>query len=112
MGVSIAQQENDGGVRMDDVCWVVHTLLESAVEVGKGFCRGGKAHVLAEVVAAARAVVAGVAHDAGLDRDTLADDQATDARTDGSHDASRLMTEDEWCLERKVSVAAVDIVVH
>ena len=96
---------------MEDVCGVVHTLLESAVGVGEGLCAGAEAHVLAEVVAALCTEGAVVAHDAGLDRDALAGNEVLDTGTDGGDDASGFMAEDEGRLDDKVAVASVGVVV-
>lgn len=98
--------------RVEDVGGVVHTLLEGSVCVGEGLCGGAEAHVLAEVVAALCAVRAVVAHDAGLDRDTLARDEVLDTGADGGDDACGLVAEDEWCLDDEVSVTSVCVVVH
>ena len=94
------------------MCGVVHAVLEGAVEVGEGLCAACEAHVFAEVVAALDAVRAGVAHDARLDGDALADDKVLYAGAYGRDGAGGLVAEDEWCLERKVSVAAVEVIVH
>lgn len=101
-----------GDVRVEDVCGVVHVVLEGAVEVREGLRAGGEAHVFAEVVAALGAVGAVVAHDAGLDGDALADDEVLDTGPDGGDDARGLVAEDEGCLEGEVAVAAVEVVVH
>ena len=108
---------DDGDVRVDAGGGVVHALLEGAVEVGEGLCAAGEAHVLAEVVAAGGAVAALAALDAGLDGDALADVEAAGAGrrrrgpNRGDH-AGGLVPEHERGLERKVAVAAVEIVVH
>ena len=97
---------------MDAVRGVVHALLEGAVEVRECLCAAGEAHVLAEVVAAFGAVAAVVAHDACLYCDTLTDDEVLYTGADGCDGASSFMAEDEGCLEGKVSVASVGIVVY
>lgn len=93
---------------------VVHALLEGAVEVRERLCAAREAHVLAEVVSALLAVAALPALDACLDRDALADVQAglRGAGPERSDDAGGLVAEDEGCLEGKVAVAAVQVVVH
>ena len=98
-------------LRVEDVCGMVHAFLKGPVEVREGFGAAGEAEVLAEVIAAALAVVAVPAHDAGLDGDALADDEVLDTRTDGGDDASSFMTEDEGRLDDEVTVAAVGVVV-
>jgi hypothetical protein len=94
------------------VCGVVDRLLEGAIEMGERLGGRAEAHALAEVVPAGGAEAAGVAHDAGLNRDALAGDDIAHARPYGGDDAGSLVTEDEWRLERKVAVTAVHIVVH
>ena len=76
---------------MDDVCGVVHAVLESAIEVGKSLCAAGKAHGLAEVVATLGAVGAVIAHDAGLNGDALADDEVLDPWSYGGDNAGGFM---------------------
>lgn len=98
--------------RMENVCWVIHAVLESAVEVWEGLCAAAESHVLAEVVATLGAVVAVVAHDACLYCDTLTDDKVLYSRSHRCHDASCFMTEYERRLESKVSVASVNVVMH
>lgn len=97
--------------RVENVCWVVHAILEGTVEMWKGLCAAAETHVLAEVVAAFGAVGAVVAHDASLYCDTLSDDEVLYTWTDGCDGASCFMAEDEGCLEGKVSVASVNVVV-
>lgn len=97
---------------MDDVRGVVHTLLKSAVEMRESLCAAGKSHVFAEVVAAAGAIGAVVAHDASLDGDALSDDEVLDTWTHSSHYTGSLVTEDERCLECEVAVTTVQIIVH
>lgn len=98
-------------VRMEDMGGVVHALLEGAVEVGEGLRATGEAHALAEVVSTLCAVVAVVAHDAGLNGDTLAGDEVLHAWTDGGDDTGGFMAEDEGSLYGEVTVSAVEIVV-
>ena len=97
--------------RVENVCWVVHAILEGTVEMWEGLCAAAETHVLAEVVAAFGAVAAVVAHDACLYCDTLTDDEVLYTGADGCDGAGCFMAEDEGCLEGKVSVASVDVVV-
>ena len=90
---------------------MVHVVLKRAIEMWERLCAGGEAHVFAQVVSSLGAVGAVVAHDASLDRDALADDKVLDTWADGSDDTSGLVTEDEGCLEGKVAIAAVEVVV-
>lgn len=62
-----------GRIRMEDVCGVIHTFLEGAVKMGEGFCAACKAKALAEIVAAFMTIVTIIAHNAGLDSDSLTD---------------------------------------
>ena len=97
---------------MDAGGGVVHALLEGAVEVGKGLCAAGEAHVLAEVVAALGAIGAVVAHDACLDRYSLTGEEVLDTGADSSDDASCFVAENERSLYDEVAVASVSVVVH
>lgn len=90
---------------------MVHALLEGAIEVREGLRATGEAHALAEVVSALRAVVAVVAHDAGLNGDTLTGDEVLHAWADGGDDTGGFVAEDEGCLYGEVTVSAVEIVV-
>jgi hypothetical protein len=58
---------------MEDVCGVIHTFLEGAVKMGERFCAASKAKALAEIVAAFMTIVTIIAHNAGLDSDSLTD---------------------------------------
>lgn len=91
---------------------VIHVCLESAVGVGKCLGAAAEAHLLAEVVPARYAVVALVAHDAGLNGDPLADHEALDPRAHCSDDTGCFVTQDEWSLQGKVAIPPVEIVVH
>lgn len=53
-----------------------------------------------------------IAHNAGLDGDSLARYKIFDTRADGGDDASRFVAKDEGCLECEVTVSAMHIVVH
>ena len=90
---------------------MVHVVLKRAIEMWERLCAGGEAHVFAQVVSSLGAVGAVVAHDASLDRDALADDKVLDTWADGSDDTSGLVAEDKGCLESKVAIAAVEVVV-
>ena len=96
---------------MENVRWMVHAVLEGAVEVREGLCAAAEAHAGAEVVAALVAVLALVAHDAGLDRDALAGHEVFYARTDCGDDPSGFVAEDHGGLQGKVAVPAMGIVV-
>lgn len=93
---------------------MVHALLERAVEVRERLRGAREAHVLAQVVAAARAEGAAPALDARLDRDALPDVQAgrVRARAQRGDDARGLVAQHERRLQSKVAVAAVCVVVH
>lgn len=77
---------------MENVCGVVHTVLEGTVEMGEGFGTAAEPHALAEVVATLFAVVAVVAHDAGLDGYSLTDHNVFDARAYGGDDSTCFVT--------------------
>ena len=66
---------------------MVHSVLQSAVEMWECLGAAAKAHIFAEIVAAFVAVAAVVAHDASLNRDALTDDKVLDPWTDCCHDA-------------------------
>jgi hypothetical protein len=95
---------------VEDVGRVVHVMLEGSIEVGEGLRAAGEAETLAEVVTALGAEATVVAHDAGLDSDSLANHNVPDIRTNRGHDASGFVTEDQGCLEGEVAVPAVNIV--
>jgi hypothetical protein len=97
---------------MQDVRRVVQNGLECAVEMGESLGGWAEAELFAEVVSATGTVRAVVAHDACLDGDALADVAIANARTDGGDDSWCFVAEDERCLEGKVTIAAVCIVVH
>ena len=89
---------------------MVHVLLEGAIEVGESFGATGEPETLAEVITTLRAEATVVAHDAGFDGYSLADHEVLNARTDGGYDAGGFVTEDHGCLEGKVAVPAMDII--
>ena len=95
---------------MKDVGWVVHILLEGPIEVGEGLRAAGEPETLAEVVTTLGAKATVVAHDAGLDSDSLTNHEVLDIRTNSGDDASGLMTEDQGCLEGEVSIPTMDII--
>lgn len=72
---------------MQDVCWVVHSVLECTVKMWECLGAAAETHVFAEVVAALVAIAAVVAHDACLDCDALADDKVFDPWADCRDDA-------------------------
>ena len=90
---------------------MVHAVLQRPVEVGESLCAAAEAHAGAEVVAAGVAVLALVAHDAGLDRDALAWDEVFYARADGGDDPSGFVAEDHGGLQGEIAVPAMGIVV-
>lgn len=91
---------------------MVHSLLESPVEMRVGLCGGAEAHLGAEVVSPRDAEFAAFAHDAGFDRYALADAQVGDTLADGGDHAGGFMAEDEWVSDDKVAVPPMQIVVH
>ena len=97
---------------MEDMCGVVHALLEGTVCMGEGLCAAAEAHVLAEVVAALGAVGAVVAHDACLDRYSLTGNEVLDTGADSSDDASCFVAENEGSLYDEVAITSVSVVVH
>jgi len=86
---------------------VVHMLLEGSIEVGEGLCATSEPKTLAQVVTTLGAKATVVAHDAGLDSYSLANHEVLNARTNGGHDASGFVTEDQGRLEDEVAVPAV-----
>jgi hypothetical protein len=80
--------------------------------MGEGRCAAAKAHRLAKIVATASAKVALAAHNASLDGDAVTDDEVSDARTDCSHDACGLMTEDKRLANGEITVATVFVIVN
>jgi hypothetical protein len=100
------------GERVEHVCGMVHAVLQRAVEVRECLGGGAEAELFAEVVAAARAELARVAHDAGLDCDTLANEAIANARPHCSDYPRRLVTEHEGGLECKIAVPPVCVVVY
>lgn len=58
------------------------------------FCTAAEAHVLAEIIPAFGTVAAVVAHDAGLDGNSLTGNEMFHAGADGGNDACCFMTED------------------
>lgn len=97
--------------RMQDMRGVIHSVLQSTVEMWECLGAAAEAHVLAEVVATFVAVAAVVAHDASLDGDSLTDDKVFDTWAYGCDDSRGFMAEDEGRLESKVSVSTMEIVV-
>lgn len=93
------------------MCRVVHTVLEGPVEMGEGFGTAAEAHAFAEVVTTLFAVVAVIAHHAGLDGDTLANNNVFDAWAYSGDDAACFVAQHHGCLHGKVPVAAMEIVV-
>lgn len=97
---------------MQNVCRVVHTFLESAVEMGKCLRAGSEAETFAEVVSTRRAIVAVAAHNAGFDGHALSWYDVGHAWTDSSNDARSFVAEDKGRLKGKVPVPAMDEVVN
>jgi hypothetical protein len=91
---------------------MVHERLERAVGVGESFGTATEAHFLAEVVSTSRAIIAFVAHDAGLNGDPLADHETLDPRAHCGDDTRCFMTQNKWSLESKVAIPAVEIIMH
>ena len=56
---------------MEDVGGMVHTLLKGTVKVGERFCTASEAKAFTEIVAAFGAICTTIAHDTGLDGDSL-----------------------------------------
>ena len=90
--------------------WVVHVLLEGAIEMREGLGATGEPETLAQVVTTLGAEATVVAHDAGLDGHSLADHQVLNTRTNCGYDAGGFVTEDHGGLEGKVPVPAMDII--
>ena len=90
--------------------WVVHVLLEGAIEVGEGLGATGEPETLAKVVTTLGAEATVVAHDAGLDSHSLTDHEVLNTRTNRGYDAGGFVTEDHGGLEGKVAIPAVDII--
>lgn len=72
---------------------MIHTALESAVQVGEGLGAAAETHTLAKVISTLFAVIAMIAHDASFDSDTLAWDEIFNPWTDSGYYAPCLMTE-------------------
>jgi hypothetical protein len=89
---------------------MVYAVLERTVEMGKSLCAAAEAHACAEIVPTFFAVLALVAHDAGLDRDALTWNEVFYAWTDGGDDPSCFMAENHGSLKGKVAVPAMGIV--
>lgn len=53
-----------------------------------------------------------ITHNAGLNGDSLAWYKIFDTLTDSSDDSSGFVAKDEGCLQRKVAVSAMQIIVH
>jgi len=99
-------------IRMKDICRVVHTTLEGPVEMWESFCTAAEAHRFAKVIPALFAVITMITHDASFDCDSLAWHEMFNSRTDSCHDAPCFVTQHEWCLESKVAVPAMQIVMY
>ena len=95
---------------MEDVGRVVHMLLEGSIEMGEGLRATSEPETLAEVVTALGAKATVVTHDAGLDSYSLANHEVLNIRTNRGHDASGFVTKNQGCLEGKIAVPAMDIV--
>lgn len=89
---------------------MVHVLLEGAIEVGEGLRAASEPEALAKVVSTLGAEATVVAHDAGFDSYSLADHEVLNTRANRGYDASRFVTKDHGCLEGKVAIPAMDIV--
>ena len=59
-------------LRMQNVSWVVHEVLERSVGVWEDFCAAAKPHVSTEVVPPFCTVISTIAHNASLNGDSLA----------------------------------------
>ena len=84
---------------MEDMCGVVHALLEGTVCMGEGLCAAAEAHVDAEVVAAVETVAAlvrglGGTRNARLNCDALANSEARNAGPNGCDDTTSFVSED------------------
>ena len=91
---------------------VVHPILEGSVQMRERFGRRSEAHVFAKVVTTFLAIRAFTTHDAGFDGDALADDKVLYAWSDGGDDSGGLMPEYQGCLEGKVTVTSVDVIMN
>jgi hypothetical protein len=97
---------------MKNMCGVVHRFLEGPIQVWKRLCTTTESQLFAEVITTFRTIIAVIAHDPGLDGDSLAGDEVLNRRSYGSNDTCSFVTQNEWRLESKIAVSAMEVVVH
>lgn len=91
---------------------MVEALLQRALEMGKRFAAASEPHGFADVVAAGTAARAGVARNADLERDVVANSEGRGGiAADGGDDAGGLVAEGKRFLDENVAVAEVGVVV-
>ena len=91
---------------------MVYTILKGAVEMWEGFCATAETHSFTKVVPPFLAQFAMVAHDPGLDGYSLAGYKVFHARADSGDDTSSFMSENHGCLQGKVAISAMGIIMH
>lgn len=71
---------------------MIHTVLESSVEMWKSFSAATEAHTLAQVISPPFTVITMITHNTSFDRNSLAGYKIFDASTDSSHDTPCFVT--------------------
>jgi hypothetical protein len=92
---------------MNDMCGVVHPVLERSIKVRECLGAAGKAHTLTQVVTANLTVVALFAHNASLNGNALTGDKILHTRADSSDHTRCFMAEDERCLKCKITISTL-----
>jgi hypothetical protein len=97
---------------MENMGWMLNAILKGAVGVGERFSAAAEPQAFTEIVTSFCAVITVIAHDTSLDSDSLAWKKIFDTWADGSNDSGCFVAKNERCLESKVAIFTVHVIMN